>query len=245
MDDLDLLPNPFCRLGCGDESVLHPSVPDAARVPGAHSGNEGPGSVRPVSRAHVDVLAEHKVRQLVELDGIERAALVFVLVFLVLHVPELDFRPARESPHVLAAVEPGSWKRSRIIPLGLAQQLLKLFVCLTQDQRPIVRDVHLPQRIDDQHLRLAAAGRAADEDLVLASSQHLFLRLLRFPDDVIQVEPPSRSPAAGSRRTRPYPRRCASRSAASQSWPSVPQDPAGSCPVPSGSEDPSALPSIA
>ena len=52
-------------------------------------------------------------------------------------------------------------KSPAVVHLAFVHQIGKLRVGLAQDQRPVMRDVHLPQRFDQQCIALAAARRAA------------------------------------------------------------------------------------
>ena len=68
-----------------------------------------------------------------------------------------------------------------VVHLALIHKVGKLWVGLAQDQCPVMRDMHLPQRFDEQRIALAAARRAAVQCLRLRSAHKFQLPGLRLP----------------------------------------------------------------
>ena len=52
-------------------------------------------------------------------------------------------------------------KGPAVVHLALIHKIGKLRIGLAQDQRPVMRDMHLPQRFNEQRVAFAAARRAA------------------------------------------------------------------------------------
>ena len=70
-----------------------------------------------------------------------------------------------------------------VVDQTLVHEVAQLGKGLAQDEPPVVRDLHLPQRLDDERIALAAACRAAVESLRLRSAHELPLPGLGPPDD--------------------------------------------------------------
>ena len=167
--------------GGGDEPRLHPAVADAAGVrcgthihPGARPGGA-------VTAHHVAVLVPLKVGQLVKADKIVGLALIVGAVLGVLHGAEPDLCPAGKDPYMRGSVVLRLRESPAVVHLALIHKVGKLWVGLAQDQRPVMRDMHLPQRFDEQCIALAAARRAAVQRLRLRSAHKFQLPGLRLP----------------------------------------------------------------
>ena len=149
------------------------------RGPDVHPGAGSRGAVA----AHdIAVLVPGKVGQLVHADKVEGFALIVVLVLCVVQTAEIDLRPAGEGPAVARAVVPRFGKHRLVVPHGLVDELRKLRVSLSQDERPVVRDVYLPQCLDDEGVALTASGSAPVQSLVLGARHKSGLSRLRRPD---------------------------------------------------------------
>ncbi len=70
-----------------------------------------------------------------------------------------------------------------VVDQTLVHKVAQLGKGLAQDEPPVVRDLHLPQRLDDERIALAAACRAAVESLRLRPAHELPLPGLGPPDD--------------------------------------------------------------
>ena len=68
-----------------------------------------------------------------------------------------------------------------VVHLALIHKIGKLRIGLAQDQRPVMRDMHLPQRFNEQRVAFAAARRAAVQCLRLRSAHKFQLPGLRLP----------------------------------------------------------------
>ena len=179
---LHQLHHPCTRRGRADKSALHPAMAYAAGVGRSPDVYPGAGSRGAVAAHHVAVLVPGKMRQLVHADKIKRLALIVVLVLRVMQAAEIDLRPAGEGPAVARAVVPRFGKHRLVVPHGLVDELRKLRVSLSQDECPVVRDVYLPQRLNDQCVALTAASSAPIQSLVLGARHKRCLSRLRRPD---------------------------------------------------------------
>ena len=167
--------------GGGDEPRLHPAVADAAGVGGGTHIHPGARPGGAVAAHHVAVLVPLKVGQLVKADKIVGFALIVGAVLGVLHRAEPDLCPAGKDPYMGGGVVLRLRESPAVIHLALIHKVGKLRVGLAQDQRPVMRDVHLPQRFDEQRIALAAARRAAVQCLRLRSAHKFQLPGLRLP----------------------------------------------------------------
>ena len=73
-------------------------------------------------------------------------------------------------------------ERPVVVHLALVHQIRKLRVGLAQDQRPVVRNVHLPQRFDHQRVALAAACCTAVQRFRFRAAHKFGLPRLGPPD---------------------------------------------------------------
>ena len=145
------------RRRCRDESFLDPSVPHTAGVRRAADVYTRPRPVRSVSGKEVAVFFPCKVGQLVECDKVIRLPLILDLVLCILHRAEEYFRPARECPCVAAAVVTRARIDTRVVVQRLVNELGKLREGLSQDDRLVIRDIHLPQCLNDQRIGFSTA----------------------------------------------------------------------------------------
>ena len=159
-----------------------------------------PRTVRTVSGKQIDVLVIREMRQLVESDKVIRLALVFHAVLRMLHASGDDLRARREFPCVLRRVVFRTRHDARIVILRFLHQLAQLRKRLSQDQRLVVRHMHLTQRLDHKRVGLPASRRSAVERLVLSAAHKRCLTRLRLPDDITHLP----LPAAALRRRRSY-----------------------------------------
>ena len=169
--------------GGRDEPRLHPAVAHPAGVGGGPQIHPGAGAGGAVAAHHVAVLLPLKVGQLVEPDKIEGFALIVRPVLGVLHRAEVNFRPAGEDPHMARGVVLRLRKGPAVIALTLVHEVGKLRIGLAEDERPVVRNVYLPQRLDDEGVALTAACRAAVKRFRLRPPHKFHLPRLRPPHD--------------------------------------------------------------
>ena len=80
-----------------------------------------------------------------------------------------------------------------VIALRFIYQLGKLRIGLSQDERAVMGDVRLPERLGHEGLALAAARRPAVKRLILKTGQEVRLPPLRRPQN--HVSPFSSFPA--------------------------------------------------
>ena len=179
---LDLLPDRRHGGHGRDEPILDPTVADPAGVGGGADVAPSPGPVGSVTGKKVAVLLVGELGQLVEGDKVVGFALVVELVLGVLEVAEHDLRPRREPPRVGGGVIPRLGKDPGVVSLRLFHQLRELRICLAQDQRLIMRDVHLPQSLHYQRIGLPATGRAAVQSLILWTRHKSLLAGLWCPN---------------------------------------------------------------
>ena len=165
-----------------DKPCLHPAMAYAAGVGRGPDVHPGTGAAGAVAAHDIAVLVPGKVGQLVHADKVEGFALIVVLVLCVVQTAEIDLRPAGEGPAVARAVVPRFGKHRLVVPHGLVDELRKLRVGLAQDERPVVWDVYLPQRLNDQCVALPASGSAPIQSLVLGARHKRCLPRLRRPD---------------------------------------------------------------
>ena len=145
------------RRRCCDETFLDPSVPHAAGVCRAADVYPRPRAIRAVAREKIAVLFPRKVGQLVKCDKVIRLALILDLVLCILHRAEEYLRPARECPRVAAAVIARARIDARVVVQRLVNELGKLREGLSQDDRLVIRDIYLTQRLDDQRVGFSPA----------------------------------------------------------------------------------------
>ena len=107
--------------------------------------------------------------QLVKADKVVGLALIVVLVLGVVQAAKIDLCPAGKGPAVCAAVVPGFWEYWLVIPHCLVNELPQLGKRLSDDEPPVVRDLHLPQGLDHQRVALAAACGPAIQHFVLGA----------------------------------------------------------------------------
>ena len=169
----------WCR---GQKPCFDPSVTDTAGVCRSPQIDARTRAGRTVSREQIEVFVLGKVGQLVERDVVVGAALVFKTVVCVLHRAETDLRTRRKTPLVPGFTPLRSGKRAAVVSLGLVDELGQLGVSFSEDERAVVRDMHLPQRLNHQRFTLTAARRAAVQCLVLEAGKKDFLPLLRAPE---------------------------------------------------------------
>ena len=163
------LHHPGAGRGRADEPCLHPSVADAAGVGRGPGVDPGIGAVWSVSAQQVAVLFPGEMGQLVKADKVVGLALVVVPVLGVVHAAKIDLCPAGEGPAVGAAVVPGFWENRLVIPHGLVNELPQLGKRLSDDEPPVVWDLHLPQSLDHQRVALSAACGPAIKRFVLGA----------------------------------------------------------------------------
>ena len=180
----DILPDGLHRLRGGNKPLLYPSVADASRVGGCADINAGSRSVWAVPGEEVAVFLPGEVRQLVKCDKVIGLALVLCSVLGVLHGAEDYLRTAGECPGMCAAVVLGLRKHAGVVVQRLVDQFSELVIGLSQDQRLVVANMHLPERFNDNGVRFPAAGGAAIKGLILRAGHEHFLPRLRLPDDV-------------------------------------------------------------
>ena len=145
-----------------DKAFLHPIVPNTARVRGGfHLFRE---SVRAAHAAdQIGVLILGEVGQLVKPDHVILRRLVPGHIPFILAVPELDDRPVRHAPAVVAA-----HKLSHSLWINLFadcdQRAFQFPDCPAHNQLPAAR---VPpgehERVDELRIAFAAAGRAAEQ----------------------------------------------------------------------------------
>ncbi len=200
-----VLPDRVHGRGCRDKSLLHPAVAHAAGVGRGPDIDPGARPVGPVSGKQVVVLLEQEVRQLVEADEVVGLALVLHLVLGVLHGPEDNLGPAGEGPRVVPGVVLGLGEHPGVVVQRLVDQLRQLGEGLSQDQPLVVRNLHLPQRLNHQGVALAASGSAAVQGLILRPGHKHRLPGLRLPHHVsshLPVSPPAAAPRPALSRRR-------------------------------------------
>ena len=163
------LHHPGAGRGRADESGLHPSVADAAGVGRGPGVDPGIGAVGSVSAQQVAVLFPGEMGQLVKADKVVGLALIVVPVLGVVHAAKIDLCPAGEGPAVCAAVVSGFWENRLVIPHGLVNELPQLGKRLSDDEPPVVWDLHLPQGLDHQRVALSAACGPAIKRFVLGA----------------------------------------------------------------------------
>ena len=163
------LHHPGAGRGRADEPCLHPSVADAAGVGRGPGVDPGIGAVGSVSAQQVAVLFPGEMGQLVKADKVVGLALIVVLVLGVVQAAKIDLCPAGEGPAVCAAVVPGFWENRLVIPHGLVNELPQLGKRLSDDEPPVVWDLHLPQGLDHQRVALSAACGPAIQHFVLGA----------------------------------------------------------------------------
>ena len=165
-----------------DEPCLHPPVADAAGIGGGPHVHPGARAGGTVAAHHVAVLFPFKVGQLVKADKIEGLALIIGTILGVLHGAKVNFCPAGEVPHMGRGVVLCLRERPVVVHLALVHQIRKLRVGLAQDQRPVVRNVHLPQRFDHQRVALSAACCTAVQRFRFRAAHKFGLPRLGPPD---------------------------------------------------------------
>ena len=181
-----------------NEALLDPPM---AHAPGVGRGPDVDPRARPVwavAGKQIAVLLPCEVGQLVKSDEVVRLALVFDLVLGVLHRSKQDLCPGGEGPGVAAPVIPGLWECSWVVVQGLVDQLRQLGKGLAEDQRLVVRDVDLSQRLDHQRVALPSAGGSSIQRLILRPGHKCRLPGLGPPHDVSHLRSPPGS----------QPRRC-------------------------------------
>ena len=130
---------------------------DASRVSCCPHIHPGSRASRTVSGDQIAVLAVLEVGQLVKSNKIIATALVLLLVLAVLHGANIDPRSGGKNQAVVCGVIPGSPIRIRIQLHGPADDVLELWERLTQDNRPIMWDMHLAQGFHDQIVAFSPA----------------------------------------------------------------------------------------
>ena len=73
-------------------------------------------------------------------------------------------------------------KSPAVVHLAFVHQIGKLRVGLAQDQRPVVWDMHLPQRFNDERIAFSSTCRAAVQRFRLRAAHELGLSGLWPPD---------------------------------------------------------------
>ena len=144
-----------------DKPFLHPRMPHVSWVRRRADINPRPRPVRAVSREQIHIFVVGEVRQLVKCDEVIRLPLILRPVLRVLHRTEDDLRPRGECPGVGRCVVLRAVKCRRVIAQRLVDQLRELVVGLAEDQRLVVRNIHLTQRLDHKRVALSAASSSA------------------------------------------------------------------------------------
>ena len=140
-----------------DKPFLHPRMPHVSGVRRRADINPRPRPIRAVSREQIHIFVVGEVRQLVKCDEVIRLPLVLRPVLRVLHRTEDDLRPGGECPGVGRCVVLRAVKCRRVIAQRLVDQLRELVVGLAENQRLVVRNIHLTQRLDHKRVALPAA----------------------------------------------------------------------------------------
>ena len=96
--------------------------------------------------------------QLIKADEVVGLALVIGAVLGILHGAKVDLGPAGEVPHMGRGVVLRLWKGPAVVHLAFVHQIRQLRVCFAQDQRSVMRNIHLTQCLDDQCIAFSAAG---------------------------------------------------------------------------------------
>ena len=123
------------------------------------------------------------MRQFVERDVVIAPPLVIAPVLRVLHRPEIDLRAAGEGPRMRRRRKFRPRDRPRVQVAAPVLQFRKLRVGLAEQDAPVMRDVHLPQRLGQQRVALAAARRPAVQHLIFPPRLKDPLLLLRLPQN--------------------------------------------------------------
>ena len=172
------------RTGRGrcDEPGLDPAVPHPAGVGGGPEIHPSARAGRAVAAHQVAVLFPFKVGELIKADKIKGLALIVRPVFGVLQGAKINLRPAGEHPHMAGGVVLRPGECPAVVQLAFVHKVGQLRVSLAEDEGPVVRDVHLPQRLDHQRVALAAACRPAVEGFRLRPPHKFQLPRLGPPD---------------------------------------------------------------
>src|SRR5699024_3858427 len=177
-----LLPNGGAGRSRRDKPLFYPAVAHPAGVGGVPHIHPRAGPGGAVAAHHIGVLLPFKVGQLVEPVEVERFALIIGPALGVLHRAEVALRPAGEYPYMARRVVLSPRERPAVVVHALVHQVAQLGERLAQDQRPVVRDVHLPQRFDHQRVAFSAARRAPVQGFRLGPLHKGPLPRLGLPD---------------------------------------------------------------